>query len=44
MATKKKVSYTEPADYIPKDIRKKMGLGEYAKAGKSTAKKTSKKK
>lgn len=42
MATKKKVSYSEPADYIPKDIRKKMGLGEYAK--KATTKKTSKKK
>lgn len=29
MATKK-VKYVEPAEYIPKEIRKKYGLGEYA--------------
>ena len=27
----KKVVYSEPTDYIPKDIRKKNGLGEYNK-------------
>ena len=26
----KKVVYVEPADYIPKDLRKKHKLGEYA--------------
>lgn len=26
----KKVKYAEPADYIPKELRKKYGLGEYA--------------
>jgi hypothetical protein len=26
----KKVVYVEPADYIPKDLRKKYKLGEYA--------------
>ncbi len=26
---KKKVTYAEPSDYIPKAIRKKYGLGEY---------------
>ena len=29
----KKVVYVEPADYIPKDLRKKYKLGEYAEAG-----------
>ena len=27
---KKKIVYVEPADYIPKDLRKKYKLGEYA--------------
>jgi hypothetical protein len=27
---KKQVVYVEPADYIPKDLRKKYKLGEYA--------------
>ena len=27
---KKKVVYIEPAEYIPKDLRKKYKLGEYA--------------
>ena len=31
MATTKKIKYSEPADYFPKEIRKKYGLGEYAK-------------
>jgi hypothetical protein len=26
----RKVVYVEPADYIPKDLRKKYKLGEYA--------------
>ena len=29
----KKVVYVEPADYIPKDMRKKYKLGEYAETG-----------
>lgn len=27
----KKINYSEPKDYIPKDLRKKYGLGEFAK-------------
>lgn len=27
----KKVNYVEPAEYIPKELRKKYGLGEFAK-------------
>lgn len=26
-----KIAYIEPADYFPEEIRKKYGLGEYAK-------------
>ncbi len=26
----KKTPYTEPVDFIPKDIRKKMKIGEFA--------------
>lgn len=37
----KKSSYSEPKDFIPKEIRKKYGLGEYA--SNSTTKKTVKK-
>lgn len=57
MATKKtgisydklpaKGGYIEPTDYIPKEDRKKYGLGEYAKkstSGKKTVKATSPKK
>lgn len=48
----KKVKYIEPAEYIPKELRKKYGLGEYAETKtdakadteKTTAKKTIKKK
>jgi hypothetical protein len=39
----KKVTYSEPADYFPKEMRKKYGLGEYADK-KTPAKKTVKKK
>lgn len=38
----KKLTYVEPDDYFPKEIRKKTGLGEYAKE--ETAKKTPAKK
>lgn len=24
-----KVTYSEPVDYIPKEVRKKLGLGEF---------------
>ena len=27
----KKVKYVEPAEYFPKELRKKYGLGEFAK-------------
>ena len=27
---KRKIVYVEPADYFPKEIREKYGLGEYA--------------
>lgn len=27
----KKVKYVEPAEYIPKHIRKELGIGEFAK-------------
>ena len=27
----KKVGYSEPNDYIPKEIQKKYGVGQYAK-------------
>lgn len=27
----KKIEYSEPKDYIPKELRKKYGLGEFAK-------------
>ena len=46
----KKVKYSEPAEYFPKEIRKKYGLGEYAeketpkKEVKKETKKTTKKK
>lgn len=30
------VKYTEPSDYIPKEIRKKLKLGEYAEDEKET--------
>ena len=30
---KKQLAYVEPADYIPKDLRKKYKLGEYAEIG-----------
>ena len=44
MATKK-AKYVEPADYFPKEIRKKYGLGEYAKeTPKKDEKKAEKKK
>lgn len=29
--TEKKIGYSEPSPYIPKDIRKKYGVGEYFK-------------
>ena len=31
----KKIKYIEPADYFPKNIRKKHKLGEYAEKDKS---------
>lgn len=37
----KKLGYVEPSDYFPKEIRKKVGIGEYA--NKETKKKTVKK-
>ncbi|MBQ6265849.1 MAG: hypothetical protein IJK60_10420 [Clostridia bacterium] len=50
MAERRK-GYMEPADYFPKDLRKKYGLGEYFDVGpektfkkKTTGKKPAKKK
>ena len=40
----KKFSYSEPADYFPKSVRKKAKIGEYAETAKKTAKKTTAKK
>lgn len=34
----KKIVYVEPADYIPKDLRKKYKLGEYAEPQEGTTK------
>lgn len=42
MATKK-VEYIEPAEYIPKELRKKYGLGEYAEKKADTKKASTKK-
>ena len=49
MPNAKKKTYIEPSDYIPKELRKKYGLGEFnkdvdKKPAKKTAKKTTKKK
>lgn len=35
----KKIKYSEPVDYFPKEIRKKYGLGEYAETAKKEVKK-----
>ena len=44
----KRNGYTEPTDYFPKEIRKKMKIGEFAEKktekSKSTKKSTTKKK
>ena len=37
----KKIIYVEPADYFPKEIREKYGLGEYADFDKKEANKNS---
>ena len=39
----KKVTYSEPADFIPKSVRKELGLGEYSPAAKSSSTKSSSK-
>ena len=39
----KKVTYVEPADYIPKDLRKKYKVGEYAEPETDTKKAETKK-
>ena len=38
----KKIAYSEPADYFPKSVRKKVKIGEYAETEKKPA--TTKKK
>ena len=46
----KRISYSEPAEFFPKSLRKELGLGEYASketkkaAAKPATKKTTKKK
>lgn len=44
--TTKKVGYSEPVDYFPKELRKKYKLGEYAEGAqkKTPAKKKVKRK
>lgn len=37
----KKITYSEPTDFIPKSIRKEFGLGEYSKNAKNTTNKKS---
>ena len=44
MAEKKKVTYAEPTDYIPKAVRKKFGLGEFNKEETPKKRKPAKKK
>lgn len=34
----RKISYSEPDDYFPKDIRKKMKIGEFAEQPKKEEK------
>ena len=29
----KKITYSEPSDYIPESVRKKLGLGEFSPEG-----------
>ena len=45
MKKSKGISYSEPGDYFPKSVRKKFGLGEFAKDSNTsdTKKKTTKK-
>ena len=38
----KKISYSEPTSFFPKEIRKKNKIGEYAETKKSTKKATKK--
>lgn len=33
----KKISYSEPADYFPKSVRKELKIGEYAPKAKPQA-------
>lgn len=35
---KKKIVYAEPADYFPKELRKKYKIGEYAEPQEDTTK------
>ena len=41
---KKRVAYSEPAEYIPKSIRKELKIGEYAEKKTDTKKTDTKKK
>lgn len=40
---KKKIAYSEPAEYFPKSVRKKMGIGEFAEKDKKPTATTKKK-
>ena len=40
MANKNNVKYTEPADYIPKSVRKELKLGEFAEEEKKKGNRT----
>ncbi len=44
MSKPKKIVYSEPVDYFPKEIRKKYKLGEFAESEEKAKKKTTAKK
>lgn len=43
MSKPKKIAYSEPVDYFPKEVRKKFKLGEFAESAEKAKKKTTKK-
>lgn len=40
----KNITYVEPIDYFPKELRKQFGIGEFEKPEKKTEKKKTEKK
>ena len=41
---KKKITYSEPSSYFPKEVRKASGIGEFNKDGKQKSQKSAPKK